>query len=154
MENKYADKPSKLKLYQLRVDRLDASTKFEGRWVLNGVLIGASAANEVTPVKLWMSHKQAQSVHKNMDAKELYAVLDVIDAEKPRFVWASNNRVWLAQAFLKNAEAALSNPAQDFHATEQATVARQMTGKGEFSKAPTYVQAPTRFETGEEELPF
>lgn len=148
-KSQWADKPTKLRMYTLTVDRLDASNKYEGKWVLNGTIHGVATSY---PVKLWMSQKQASSVQRNLESETIYAVLDVIDAEKPRFVWASDNLEWLSKAFLKQDKGAIANPAEDFAATQQAKVAKEMTGA--FKTAPSYVQQPTRFESGEEELPF
>lgn len=141
----FADRPKKLRLYTLRVDRLEASKKFEGRFVLNGHIHGLKASSDTTEVKLWMSQKQANSVQKNMDSKVIFAVIDVVDREKPRFVWASNNQEWLAKAFLEHPDHDLGVPTQD--------VAAPVGEFDKFSKTSKPL-SETRFMNDSEELPF
>jgi hypothetical protein len=131
----YPIKPSKLRVYSLRVDSLEASTKYEGKWIVNG-----SLGSEDLAVKLWMTTKQAGSIQRNLDADELFCVVDEIDPERIRFVWASNNREWLAGSFLKRKEEAAPEAAQ---APEVKTYKKVYPD-------PT----PNRFELGDEDLPF
>lgn len=87
--------PEKKSIHTLRVDSLEASTKFEGKWILQAYVEGLGDH------KFWLSHKQAGGVHRNLDADTLWVVVDTGNPEKPRFVWCSNNAEWLKGAFLK-----------------------------------------------------
>ena len=131
--------PEKKGLYTIRVDSLEASTKFEGKWIVQAQVEG------IGECKFWVSHKQAGSIHKNLDAPELFAVLDTGNPEKARFVWCSNNREWLEGAFLK--------PKEGDKPTAAPTPAP--AAKKPFKKAAGQVQ-PNRFDNPafDEELPF
>lgn len=136
-QKQWAERPApKLEIHRLRVDSIEASTRFEGRWVCQGAL------DDSRPIKFWMSFKQAGSINKNLDAETLYCVVDHGDPEKPRFVWASNALDWLQNSFIKDKPASAPAPAQE--------------PKQAFKKpaAPARPMPPNRFETGEEELPF
>ena len=132
-QKQWKERPApKLSIYRLSVTTLEASTKFEGRWICQGKL------NDQTEVKFWMSHKQAGSLHRNLDAPTIFAVIDEGDPEKLRFVWASNDLEWLKNSFLKGTKA------------EQPT---QFEAPKKDFKKPYKAPEPNRFET-EEELPF
>lgn len=136
-QQQWKDRPApKLQIHKLRVDSIEASTRFEGRWVCQGAL------DDSRPIKFWMSFKQAGSINKNLDAETLYCVVDHGDPEKPRFVWASNALDWLQNSFLKD------KPAE---APVQAAPVKTAPKKpqGTFKVPAT----PNRFEA-EEELPF
>jgi hypothetical protein len=136
----WTEYPTKKGIYSIRIDSLEASTKFEGKWVAQ------ASVEHLGNLKLWMSHKQAGSLHRNLDAPELWAVIDTGNSEKPRFVWASNNREWLEGAFLKD------SPKE----TKAPVAAPKAASKPTYVKAtkPAYNPPPNRFETGDEELPF
>jgi hypothetical protein len=148
----YADRPKKLRLYTLRVDRIEASSKYEGKWVVNGSVANMKAEHDSTPVKLWMTHKQANSIQRNLDSpRGLFAVLDVVNAEKPRFVWASGDQAWLAKAFLEHPEHDLGVPATDFATSDWG----QFQSVNAESKKPfSKPMEETRFMQDDEELPF
>jgi hypothetical protein len=147
----YADRPSKLRLYRLRVDSLTEAKKWPGRYVVEGAL-----GEKAQETKLWMSHKQALSVQKNLDADVLWCVVDVIDPAKPRFVWASNNREWLCTSFLKLPTAPESELGEEFEDMAATTVSTPSKAKPKPPRpVPTYIASPTRFEADDaEELPF
>ena len=135
--------PEQKGLYQIRVDSLEASTKFEGKWVAQAYVDGLGE------LKLWMSHKQAGSLHRNLDAPELWAVLDTGNPAKARFVWASNNKEWLEGAFLSGKPR--EPQAQAVQAKSQPEAPKKAPKK--FAGSPI----PNRFDTpsaADEELPF
>jgi hypothetical protein len=134
--------PEKKELHQIRVDSLEASTKFEGKWVCNAHVEGLGE------LKLWMSHKQAGSLHRNLDAPELWAVLDTGNPEKTRFVWASNNREWLEGAFLSG------KPREQAPAPQTAPQAKPAAKAA--PKKFSGTQTPNRWDNQDtvEELPF
>ena len=128
--------PSKLRCYRFRVDSLEASTRFEGRWVALGAL-----GEEARPVKFWISQKQAGSIQRSLDGEQLLCVVDVADPEKTRFVWASDNREWLESRFLA-----------DRMAQKEEEKPAQVAAPKKALKP--YNPPPNRFESGEEDLPF
>lgn len=128
--------PEKKSVHTIRVDSLEASTKFEGKWILQASVDGLG------DYKFWLSHKQAGGVHRNLDAAAIWAVIDTGNPEKPRFVWCSNNREWLEGAFMKPKDGEQA----------QAAPAPAPEVKKSFKK-PYRAPEPNRFET-EEELPF
>lgn len=85
------------KVHKIRVDSLEASTKFEGKWV---AMLAREEEQESN--RYWMSHKQMTSIHKNLDRPgTLYAAFDYSGPKGPRFIWASTDLAWLSDAFLK-----------------------------------------------------
>lgn len=137
-QQQWKERPApKLSIHRLRVDTIEASTRFEGRWVCQGSL------DDSRPIKFWMSFKQAGSINKNLDAETLYCVVDHGDPEKPRFVWASNALEWLQNSFLKDKPAESPAPVQ-----KAPTAPKKPVGTFQ-SQTPT-----NRFESGDEELPF
>lgn len=128
--------PEKKSVHTIRVDSLEASTKFEGKWILNAAVDGLG------DLKFWLSHKQAGAVHRNLDAPTLWAVIDTGNPEKARFVWCSNNKEWLEGAFMKPKDGGT-----------QTTVSTPVVESKKAFKKPYRAPEPNRFET-EEELPF
>lgn len=87
------------KLHRIRVDSLEPSSKYEGKWIAQISLDGA----EFTQT-FWMSHKQMGSIQKNLDRPLLFAAFDYDAPKGPRFIWASSDRAWLTKAFLEPKE--------------------------------------------------
>lgn len=145
-QQQWKDRPApKLSVHRLRVDTLEASTKFEGRWVCQGAL------DDSRQIKFWMSFKQAGSLHKNLDAETLYCVVDFGDPEKPRFVWASNSLEWLTNSFCNGEKAKAPQAAPQSFESTPATVKPAAARRTTWPKRPI---EPNRFESGDEELPF
>lgn len=114
----YQDKPQNLQVFTFRVDSLEPSTKYEGRWVVQGAI-----GKESSPVKFWMSHKQMTSIQRNLDRGQLYCVVDIADPEKMRFVWCSNNLQWLQDSFLgKGTQPQVKAPQKSFNDFKQDSV--------------------------------
>jgi hypothetical protein len=134
--------PEKKGIYSIRVDSLEASTKFEGKWIAQAVVEGLGE------LKLWMSHKQAGSLHRNLDAAELWAVLDTGNPGKTRFVWASNNREWLEGAFLSD------KPREQAQAKQTAPQAKQAPKSAPKKAAGAPVANRWDNQDTVEELPF
>lgn len=83
------------RICKIRVDSIEASTKFEGKWVAMLALDGEREAQ-----RFWMSHKQMTSIHRNLDKGTLFAAFDYDAPKGPRFIWASTDTAWLEKAFL------------------------------------------------------
>lgn len=81
------------RLYRIKLHAMEASTKFEGKWKL---LLFVD--NRTTPDTFWVSHKQMTSVQRNADKPLLFAAFDT-SKDKHRFIWASDNKEWLTEAF-------------------------------------------------------
>jgi len=86
-------------IHRIRVDSLEPSSKYEGKWIAQISLDGA----EFTQT-FWMSHKQMGSIQKNLDRPLLFAAFDYEPPKGPRFIWASSDKAWLTKAFLEPKE--------------------------------------------------
>lgn len=103
----WKNRPQELKLVKLKVVDLEESPRFPGRWMLTAFIDNAKEA-----AVLWMSFKQMTSVRRNADARPLYAVIDVADSERTRFVWASSDAAWLLENMI-NKKQGKADKAQD-----------------------------------------
>lgn len=86
------------KIHKIKATQIEAATgKYEGKWIVTMSLDGTAPAN------YWMSHKQMTSVQRALDKPVVYAAFDYEKAEqygKPRFIWATGDKAWLAKTFL------------------------------------------------------
>lgn len=112
----WKNRPKKLRCYRLKVESVEPAQKYEGRWVVKGMI-----GEEQKPVILWMSWKQMTSIQRNMDADPLYCVVDVADEPKIRFVWASSDKAWLENAFMRD-EKASTQPTRQGPVTDDVPV--------------------------------
>lgn len=98
------------KIHKITVGPLEAAKgKYEGKWIVTLSLDGGPAAT------YWMSHKQMTSVQKVLDKPVIFAAFDYEKAEqygKPRFIWATSDRQWLAKTFLGEADTFTVPPAE------------------------------------------
>lgn len=81
------------KLHKIKVVSMEPSSKYEGKWICQLYLDGSRIPNNY-----WMSHKQMTSLQKNMDKPVLYGAFDYTK-DKARFIWASDSKEWLSNAF-------------------------------------------------------
>lgn len=94
------------RIHRIRVDGLDPSPKYEGKWVALLALDG-----EPTARKFFISAKQMSSIQKGLDKPILFACFDYERGEdKPRMIWASPDKAWLENAFITNPRPAVAPP--------------------------------------------
>lgn len=65
-----------------------------GKWVVH-----LQFAPNGTMQRFWASDKQKRGLDRCMNAEARFAVIDVSQAPKERFVYASNDAAWLMSAF-------------------------------------------------------
>lgn len=97
------------KIHKITVGPIEAATKYDGKWVVTLSLDGGH------PSKYWMSHKQMTSVQKVLDKPVIFAAFDYEKAAqygKPRFIWATGDRQWLAKTFLGEVDTFSIPPAE------------------------------------------
>ena len=97
------------KIHRVTVGPIEASKKYEGKWVVTLSLDGGQ------PSTYWMSHKQMTSIQKCLDKPVIHAAFDyekVAQYGKPRFIWATGDREWLAKTFLGQADTFTVPPAE------------------------------------------
>jgi hypothetical protein len=127
------------RILSIKCHSLEASSKFEGKWIAN-----ISTPGEPFPSTYWMSHKQMTSIQRNLDKPVLFAVFDY-SKDKPRFVWASTDKAWLAGAFCADQPQEAQEATQPFE-TAPARVAA--------IKTKIAYPEPVQREWTEEDLPF
>jgi hypothetical protein len=90
MDNQKKD----LRLHKLvQIDKLEASTMYEGKWVANISIEG------ILKDRFFISEKQARSIERCKRYKDAFCVMDHAPEKGPRFVFASTNADWLCTTF-------------------------------------------------------